>query len=453
MVVTETATTTEGKRTENDRADMHTSEMPQRVVDGGKGEREHASPSVTVVVAVKEMPNEGTTAMTSEARGKDQVEQTNRGRCSENCSDRGEPEPGASARYRRPRIEGLANTSWATSPLPPDATTSGVVGGVDVIRASAAPPTAGSVVTAACTCISPASSINGCNVFESNITDASAAGDSDNNSFIDVGGGGGSGEVLGISSVVMLGAIADASDSSAGDGSEIPSAPDPSRKSEPPKSAPRAMKGNFNSGEERRGDEDEERDGSRARPRVVTSEGDSPATDDEASGGHRGSPSVPVPETSGGDAGGGPSPGGAGVGGGDSSVGERAGDGGPSLAPEPRAGGKRRGRKLSSGGGTLRRAVRSGGGGSLNGLGCAGPEPTSPAATLPRFASSAEAAAAEAADVIAPPTAVPGMGRPLGETRPARSTTDLGMQPPTLLRQSSRFLNENLADARRRQNQ
>ncbi|CAM9954802.1 unnamed protein product, partial [Scytosiphon promiscuus] len=45
-------------------------------------------------------------------------------------------------------------------------------------------------------------------------------------------------------------------------------------------------------------------------------------------------------------------------------------------------------------------------------------------------------------------------GRPLGEVPLARSTTDLGnLHPPSLLRQTSKYLHEDLALAKRRQNQ
>ncbi|CAN0210973.1 unnamed protein product [Ectocarpus fasciculatus] len=47
-----------------------------------------------------------------------------------------------------------------------------------------------------------------------------------------------------------------------------------------------------------------------------------------------------------------------------------------------------------------------------------------------------------------------GPGRPLGEVRFGRSRTDLqNMPPPSLLRQTSKYLHEDLAEAKRRQNQ
>lgn len=51
-------------------------------------------------------------------------------------------------------------------------------------------------------------------------------------------------------------------------------------------------------------------------------------------------------------------------------------------------------------------------------------------------------------------TALAPSGRPLGETGLARSTTDLqNMPPPSLLRQTSKYLHEDLPMAKRRQNQ
>lgn len=189
--------------------------------------------------------------------------------------------------------------------------------------------------------------------------------------------------------------------------------------------------------------------------------------DDDRSAGHKASPTVPEPQDVHGDAGGGPSPGTAGVGGGNSSAAKGGGvTGGPSPAPDGGVGGGRGSGGRHGGGGVLNiRGRIAGGGGGHEGTneGQWGDQTTKivvpPAGMLSRdqgrFAPTAEAAAAAAASVVAPAIVFPSSpGRPLAESRLSRSTTDLeNMQPPSLLRQTSNYLNEDPSEAKRRQSQ
>lgn len=136
-----------------------------------------------------------------------------------------------------------------------------------------------------------------------------------------------------------------------------------------------------------------------------------------------------------GGAGGGPSPGGAGVGGGDTS--KEGGDGG--LAPAPKAEGEGvRERRGGGGGDDLN--VDEGGGDGGGGRGGAGGEGAGGGLRRGREVERAESSPAE--------------GRPLGEVRLVRSTVDTeNLQPPSLLRPTSKYVNEDLAEAKRRQNQ